>query len=347
MNLLQFLKRKDGLSAEGFSEQDALVCSWLSYYGYGEDLVLGRVPLKDADPDVPGFYYDASYRKDAEVLFPLLQEHPRYKDWTVGDFKRVLQDGVQMEALRVEVAPSLSVLSFRGATPSFDSWEECISFGLKEETGGEKEALAYTREMLEKFPVNFYLTGHSKGGHFALFVYSRLSGEEKKRILGVYLFDPPGFSYPLPIEKDDPKVVLFVPPRSGIGILFAQDTDGFTVVKTRTFFSYGHDALLWKIRDGNFVRGKRMKHGAEHRRKAFNRWVGSLSQDEIREFTGIVFTALKKTGRKDFYDLLAHPREGKKTLKKSGYWTRKRKEYVRSILHVLVRFYFFPFSERK
>jgi len=347
MDFLKALKKNTVPSMEDFTETDALAAAWLSYYDYIEKETEGEYALKDIDSSVDGFYYDASYRKDAKKLFPLLQKHPRFQDWKIGPFFRLSGSGVQTDILRIVLPSGLSVLSFRGATPSFDSWEECFSFGLDIETGGEKASLSYVRKVLNGSEGDFVLIGHSKGGHFALYVYAHLDGEEKKRIRKVYLFDSPGFSNGSASIKDDPKVIKFVPPRSGIGILFEEDPDWFEIVRGHSFFSYGHDALKWPIQNGKFVRAERMKRGSEHRRKAFNRWVKSLSREEIAQFVETVFTALKKTGRKDFLDYFSHRKEAKRTLRKSGYYTKERRKYVRSVLFLLSAFYLFPSFRRK
>lgn len=308
-NIFRYLKKEHAKISNEMNSLDGLVFAWLSYFNYPEQFFLeSETPLKNLTKDMilkKEFYKDASNPKKSRKLMLSIYHHPRYQDLTVSDFEAETDDNssLQFGAVTAHINENLHIVSFRGTDPGFVGWEEDFLMSLEKPVAAQVRAKNYLERQMNKYQGEFILAGHSKGGNLALFSACHLeSGIE--RLKGIYVYENPGFKIDLPHQKElHPIVKRFIPQSSIIGMFFFQPF-GSDIVKSNLPFFLQHDPFSWMIKDKDFIKLRKRTRFSYRMDKAFNSWVDGLTIQEREKFTRLLFSLLKESKAKDFFDLI-------------------------------------------
>lgn len=319
MNIIDYIKKYKDVTLEEleFNEVDSLILSELSYMNF--NLYVPRLCdnafIKISDIKVRNyekFSYGSVDHKNNVKLFDLLKTSERFKDLQVGLYKEGLASKVnrknkQFFALSYILPNNTLYIAFRGTDITINGWKEDFHLCLLDTIPSQYEALKYTKNVLRKVKLPFYLGGHSKGGNLANYSALNLNSRRfEKRLIKSYSFDGPGFKnginkYPS-YKEVKKKLNKYMTHRDLVGMIYNEIKKGVNIVSATGFLLGGHDPFTWRvnIKKARFVSGRRNRIYLNSE-IAFNKWLNSLSTEDKILACDMVFDLLGDT--KTVYDL--------------------------------------------
>ena len=146
-----------------------------------------------------------------------LNENPEYRSWKISNVK--LENGADGQpdsgtltkddyikdcgfaACVVETSPGVAVVAFRGSEPLgkpqyINDWHNNGQTAYMEENAQEKAARKYITDLESKLEHidKLYITGHSLGGHLALYASFNIPPGLEEKLVSAITFAAPGFN---------------------------------------------------------------------------------------------------------------------------------------------------------
>jgi|GEM_PF-755885 len=273
LNLFDYLEKyKDvPFSEKPLGEVDLAVFAAFSYVVFET-----AVPLHPYVPDtMAGFAMDylstRSFRDVPQGELLLRQERvplccrllrsKRFSPLLVSAFRHELSesDETQFAAFEFELPGNVFLVEFRGTDNTMLGWKENFDLACEPEVYGEKLALAFLKDAIRRHPGwKGVVSGHSKGGHLAVFAASMLDPEEVKSIASIVSLDGNGQDPSVFLSEGHQRIVnriqFLVPEDDIVGIVMAHEKET-KVLKTSTpgDFIKSHSYLNWAVEDDHFL----------------------------------------------------------------------------------------------
>lgn len=302
---------------DGFNEVDNLILSVICYNDF-KDIVpspggTGCVLLKDAasrfrEIKNTDHLKDLPFLKDIPSFLEKAAATKRFGELKLSgyvdqvDMERVKQ----FSAIVFTIYDDLHFIAFRGTDDSLAGWKENLQMSFKHEVHSQKEAVKYTKWVMENYSGEFYLGGHSKGGNLAVYASANMEGPYRESIIEIFNNDGPGFQ-PEVVETQGyqaivEKIVTFLPESSIVGMLLEHGED-YYVVKSSGLAMYQHNPFMWEILGNRFIYKEGLSNEGININKAVRSWLTKLSHDEREKFANTLFDILQGTGAKTLGDL--------------------------------------------
>lgn len=296
-----------------FSDVDSLVLSQISYYNFAESafaqkefsISLAELLQSDFGPIVNA---TTTMHEDDALFGEALSESGRHGSLRGSNYIEVMDEQAekQFSAITFEIQSGEYVIVFRGTDNSVTGWKEDMAMSYEESIPAQKDALAYAMNIMDHFEGNFYLSGHSKGGNLSVYTGIRLPWKYRKRLLGIYDHDGPGFVDSVYVGeaywKVRPLIRKSVPRSSVIGTMWQAD-DNYKVVLSDAKLLIQHDPFTWIIHEGKFAEAKEVDAFSRYTKVALERWVDTLSREERKQIVGTVFDVIYRAGIGSFEEL--------------------------------------------
>lgn len=310
------------------SDIDSLVLSQLAYVHMPESIP--RLPaqgaLRDADY-VP--FRELLCAEHFDEMFPTkgaysslcalilaMAASPRFRDIRLGNYVSVEDDKPghekQFAAVCAILPDGAEFVGYRGSEDSLAAWKENFNMAFACPVPAQTSAAEYLRRVAAATDRDFVVGGHSKGGNLAVYASMKAPDDVDRRILGIYSHDGPGFEQKvldsLDFERIRSRVHKTVPEASMIGMIFESQED-FTVVESSGHGITEHFAMMWSVRDGDFVRVPSLPQGTRYFNHTLNSWVASFTPKQRERVLTSLFDVLEATGYSTFSDMAVHWRE--------------------------------------
>lgn len=276
-NILNYVNLRSDIpfSSKGVNPIDILVFAELSYVDLKQIWPGGRVSLLDL-----GNLYFSKYSEEEihqQYLYSLnipnllraCMESERFKDVELMLYEDQFSDEkiVQFGAVTFVLPDGTLVVGYRGTDGSITGWKENLEMTYSNDLICWELASDYLKHVLDsvqeksyffglrkkKVYPSIYVTGHSKGGHLAMYSYlDNLSLQ--KFITSVYSFDGPGFLGNIWDQYDGSdlsKITNYIPQASIIGRLM-DHKEVHKIVSCGLSGLAGHDAFCWGVKTCDF-----------------------------------------------------------------------------------------------
>lgn len=239
--------------------------------------------------------FQAQIRAETDSEIELLPHSPRFGKINILDWTNRLEKDplpLQFNAATFRLDKSTILVAYRGTDTSMIGWNEDFNMNYMPEIYGQTVAAKYLKTIAKKFPNDqIYLTGHSKGGNFALYALSVMPIATQNRIIKAFNFDGPGFYYQIAnqpgFKQALPKMKTYIPEKSGIGTML--DHPERTLIVKSVFSSLlQHDPRRWSVGRDSFVLAKELAPESRIFRHALIHFNHSIPRKKRR----LVFPAL-------------------------------------------------------
>ena len=324
-HIVSYIKRqqKNTFRELPFNEVDALVLAQFVYLKW-DGIVPAISENKEAvclcelaeDMDFAHVFYDDRYRRDNLELFEAMRESRRFGRMKMNYFSDITSvvAETQFSAITVFLENGPTVVIYRGTDETMVGWKEDFNMCFKEPVTGQSLSALYLQQVTERLEGEFIVTGHSKGGNFA--VYASMNVEEKiqNRIERVYSFDSPGFR-PEILESVDfnrimGKIIKYLPHSSIFGMLL-QSKEDFQVVECFSIGVLQHNPYNWQVSGNEFKKVDKLDWGSLFLNETCNEWIYSLSDEELHAFSEIWYQIMQEA---NITTMLEFTKEPGKTL---------------------------------
>ncbi|MBQ9990698.1 MAG: DUF2974 domain-containing protein [Lachnospiraceae bacterium] len=324
-NIIAYVERyqdKD-FTAMPFNEVDALVLSQFIYMKL-DGLVPHHQDRNRVEPlrlchmaalmDEEKVFIDQRYEKDNRALLTAMLGSIRFADMQMHFYTNIISvvAETQFSALTVFLENGPTVIVFRGTDESLVGWKEDFNMCFSRPVTGQELSARYLDQVGREIPGDFIVTGHSKGGNFA--VYASMNVEEaiQSRISQVYSFDGPGFRPEIlasvDFEKIRDRIVKFLPHSCVVGMLL-QSQEPYRVVECASVGFMQHNPYNWQIEEDHFREMEDVADGSKIFNETINQWLLSLNEEELHGFAEIWYEIAKTAHVKNLLEVAAAPRK--------------------------------------
>ena len=300
-----------------FGPADALLFSTLVYLRF-EGIIPPDtqypVPLHVAS-DAFSALADADERVRSRHDLALLQaaaDADRFRDVRLCCYcSRLLeQEKSQFAAMACILTDGTAFLAFRGTDNTLIGWQEDFNMSFCDSVPAQREAAAYVKEFADNRQVLLRLGGHSKGGNLAVYAGAKQDDLTRRRILGIYNLDGPGFTDAM-LEDPGyleivPKIHTYIPESSVIGMLLEHEED-YSVIKSRQIGLLQHEPYSWEVMGGGFVQTQEISEGNRFADRAIRNWIRDMTEQERETLVETIFELARSGGANELKDLL-HPK---------------------------------------
>ena len=304
-NILTYLRyRKDiPTSKMAWNEADYVAFSMISYLDYTglcEDWpLLSEAAVRYRDKYYPQGDLQAHMREKA--LFEMA-DSIRYRKVRIGRYLRDI-DEIQEKtvyAVTFRLSRFHSIVAFPGTDHSMLSWKENFIYLYRYDAPGLLQCKDYLESAINRSFMKVTVIGHSKGGLQAVYASCRLPAQLRRKIKALYLFDAPGFAYPIETEEGyrelESRMKSFVPEDCVIGNLnHASYGDRQMIRSYETGFAQ-HECDNWQITATGIARGQAASEFSEKSSKVFNTLVESVPVEDREMVITEMFDVLKNNG---------------------------------------------------
>lgn len=300
--------------AHSFAEKpltivDAAILAQLAYCDFSghPSGQLQDIDAQQAQLLIAGTWQEAANQQ----LLTTLAASVRYRDvaWIEPVSHHDTQRQQEFSAVTWQLTPERYYLSFRGTRASFVDWKEDFNMTFLDAIPSQQAALTYLQHIASRYPGQYYLGGHSKGGNLATFAFAH-AGKLAADIRMVYNFDGPGLQNPLPTSN---KVLKLVPQSSLIGMILDPSQD-FAVVHSNAIGFRQHDLFTWEISDHNFVYLPATDKGSQYAQKLLADWVAGLDDATKQQALDAAYNVIANTQRSNFAELKQAPVQNARVL---------------------------------
>lgn len=261
-------------------------------------------------PDREQLFADERFEKDNRQLFEGMLAGRRFRDVKLNCYINVIEKRweTQFAAVTFILNDGTIYVAFRGTDETIVGWKEDFNMAFLTPVPGQSLSVKYLNVVTNRFPNDFYVGGHSKGGNFAIYSAMKCAPRVQKRIRKIYCMDGPGF-HPRTLERSDydriaDRVVKLLPHSSMVGMIFEWDTR-YKVVEARHFGLAQHNPFNWKIRNGEFVVADDIYEEARLKSSTLNEWIVSQDEEHIRLFVDTLYQVISAAEADDLIAVTA------------------------------------------
>lgn len=319
-NIFDYLEWRGDLSFEkdGFNEVDNLIMSVLAYVEFDGIVPLnidgGSVSLCYVAEQFKNLYDDISKISEHQLtqqafeLFMKAANTVRYGDIKLSYYVNQInyEQSKQFSAVIFSLNNNHHFIAFRGTDATIAGWKEDFQMSFMDEVQSQRDAAYYTEKIMAHYDGDFWLGGHSKGGNLAVYAASHASNEARKRILGVYNNDGPGFQVKI-IQSEGYQSILsliktIIPKFSVVGMLLEHGEE-YAVVNSHAIGIMQHNPFSWEVKGNHFVYEKGLTKSSLNFNSAVRSWLNHLSIEERAQFVDALFQILQAAGAKTLFEL--------------------------------------------
>lgn len=314
-----------------YNDTDYLILTLLSYLRFST--IKDQITLPASLSTLFSYYKKTDHEYDESFeLFKLISSSKRYSHIQIIDFldEKDEIEYKQFFALTYLLNNNTIFITFRGTDDSWIGWKENMSLLYESHIPSHKSSLQYIYTIIDKInifhiqnkkinhlfntiynyfkPYSLIISGHSKGGHLALYSAMHVDKDIQNHIIRVINYDGPGLLLSM-LEKLDyypllPKIISYVPQFSFFGLLFFHE-ENYKVIHSSAVGLNQHDPLSWCVDPDGFVEDDLRQESLEFFIK-MNMFLNKMTTEEKRIlFTSLfeLFTLLKIHSFNDLYHL--------------------------------------------
>ena len=333
-DLRDYIKWRGDLTFEQspFSEVDNLIFSYISYINFsgvvpehaGDDAGQqeGKITIREACRRFWELHTEQevlenpTMTRPAPFVFRDLADSRRFGELYLSDYRNEIDEESQKQfsAILIHLGENRYYLAFRGTDETIVGWQEDFNMVCIPEVPSERRAVEYLQEALQRreSPAGknpeFYIGGHSKGGHLAVYAAVHCYERFRDQIIQVYNNDGPGVS--AAVAAGDayqgilPRLVSYVPEQSFFGLMLIHEETTYTVKSSRSGLMQ-HDCLSWEVLGTEFVRVQEVSAQSRKTNDGLKKWLDGLTAEERQKITELIFSSLSLAGIRNIGDFAA------------------------------------------
>ena len=294
-----------------FNEVDNLVLSMLSYYQFD---------LKKPDSKPTQLKRCVTNSADGDSFLTAALESRRFGNMSVSDYVEIFdkKSTVQFAAMKFKIRDGLYYIAFRGTDNSIVGWREDFMMCYKK-IESQDRAVEYLTNVIGDD--EYFVGGHSKGGHLAVYGACHLNDRQLSRVKHVYNNDGPGLCPEVCdvklIERIRLRTTVLHPRYCVFGMFFAHDIPDTKIVKSSLSGIMEHDPTGWIIDCGELVRVDDFDPACLWISDIADNWLKDVDPQEREKLADTVFNTFEQGGVRTKDEILGEGIDGVEDLIKN------------------------------
>ena len=241
-------------------------------------------------------------------FIPALAASQRFCEMRIKDYVNQidLETQTQFAAITVALGDGRHFVAFRGTDGTLVGWKEDFNMAFTCPAPAQRLAAHYAASAMLRFPGEFLLGGHSKGGNLAVYAAAFCPAALQQRIAAVYNNDGPGFDaevIALPgYQRICARVQTFVPQSSIVGMLLEHE-EAYTIIHS-TGDGFGqHNLYTWEVLRDRFVTLETVTNGSRFLDRTLKQWLAGLEPEQRERTIDTVYHMLCETNAETLHEL--------------------------------------------
>lgn len=301
-NINDYLLWRGDLSFEisPFNQIDNMILARFSYMPFNKIKMEETETVESIYNKLQGFKNeDFGYNGDKDLITRMGQSS-RFKNLKVTNFEINIDKEIerQFSAITIHLNDNEMYISFNGTDSSIIGWKEDFNLSFMENIPSQISGLEYTKKIMNLYPKNVILGGHSKGGNIAMYSAISLPQDLTNRIISVSNYDGPGFSHKITETENYQnildKIISYIPQSSVIGRLL-DHKEKCIVVESIEKGIYQHDIFSWQVLGTSIITIKNVTNNSEFFNKTISTWLQETSPEQRKIFVDTIFELLDST----------------------------------------------------
>jgi len=246
--------------------------------------------------------------KEDPAFFSALGSSNRFRNCELRGYVNQIDVAVekQFSAISITGCADACLIVYRGTDSNFVGWKEDFNMCFSDAVPAQIEAVRYLEKMAGIIKGPLLIGGHSKGGNLAVYAASFCDKKIRRRVVGIYSNDAPGFQRRV-IESEGYQAVKehirsFIPRSSVVGMLLEHGT-GYSVIKSSESGLMQHDLYSWEVTYNDFVYADKVTQGSLFIDKTLREWINNLDYDSRERFIEALYTILNSAQVKSIPEL--------------------------------------------
>lgn len=301
-------------SQKPFNEIDNVIFSQLIYTDFEGIVGGGTETLSSAAKK----FYDKYTNEQIESLIGISEKSARllmecaksrrYENVLLSHYVNNVDCHIdkQFSAICFNLISDDILIAFRGTDITVTGVKESAMLSYMFPVPAQIEALHYFQETAMLYSGDIRICGHSKGGNLAVYAGVSCSNSLKKRIVGIYEDDAPGFPkwffdrYDYAQIKD--KIHFFTPESSVIGRMLYHDKKPTIVISDNNGLKQ-HQVSSWVIKGEQFATAEDYDALSDFVSEYINTLIVYVGEDDLEIFFDTIDYVLTEMEIDDFYDI--------------------------------------------
>jgi hypothetical protein len=323
-NIMDYLDWRGDLSfeADPMNEVDSLILSTLTYIEYD-----GLVPFETKGinvvlSEIAQQAYDAIDFNSPRCKDPFFEHIPelllkaastiRFGGLKLSFYINRLKvdNSEQFSAIVFSLHEKLHYIAFRGTDDNLIGWKEDFMMSFLDEVQAQRDAVEYTRFVLQYLEGEIFIGGHSKGGNLSVYVAAKIE-EAQDRIIGIYNNDGPGFQERFMESEGYHRIVPIIHtilPRSSVVGMIMEHLEDYVVVNSNQKGIMQHNAMSWEVLGNHFVYMPGVKKSSIFLNQALRQWFSEITVEERAVFVEELFDIINAAGLDTISSITAEKR---------------------------------------
>ncbi len=316
-DLRDYIKWRGDLTFEqsSFNEVDNLIFSFIAYVDFSGIVPEegGKITIREASRQFWEKYTDQeildkpTLTKMSAFVLRDMADSRRFGNLYLSDYRNEIDEDLQKQfaAVQIHLEENLYYLAFRGTDETIVGWQEDFNMVYIPEVPSERRAVEYLQDALERRENagnqkgRFYIGGHSKGGHLAVYAAVQCFTEFREQIIQVFNNDGPGVSAVMAAAEEYrellPRLVSYIPEQSFFGLMLIHEETAYTVKSSRSGLLQ-HDCLSWEVLGTEFVKVQGVAPQSRETNDGLKNWLSDLTVEERKEIVELIFNSLSLAG---------------------------------------------------
>lgn len=318
-NIFSYLKWRGDLTFEkvAFNEVDALIFAALIYeefdeiYNPNQAYTLKQLSKLFFDKYPIDYLANrVSFNKDSYLLLQACADSKRFQDCILLNYVNEIDTSknLQFSAGIFTYKNMFTYVAFRGTDSTIVGWKEDFMMFYCDETQSQKKAYEYLSQTLSNRNLihlfkdkDYYVGGHSKGGHLAIYASSKLDNKYLKRLKQIYNFDGPGLNkWPNPLIVN--KISSYGVEASIFGRLFTH-LEPIKVIKSNDNGLFQHALYTWHISPNCLESGTCFNQASDKCKEQIDSIQNSHNYEELKQIVTSIFAVFEKLNINTLSDL--------------------------------------------
>lgn len=302
-----------GFREKSFNEVDGIIFSQLSYIDF-KNIVNKKIFLSNASIKFSSLYTEEQtdellgISQKAIKLMHACAKTKRFGWCELSQYINNINGAIdkQFSAINFHLDDGTLVVSFRGTDATITGIKESAMLSYMFPVPAQIHALHYFQETAMLGDGDVICVGHSKGGNLAVFAGVNCSNSLKKKIVGIYEYDAPGFPkwffdrYDYKEIKD--RCFLYTPQGSIVGRMLEHDEKPIIVNSINSGLKQ-HQVSSWIVDDDHFERVEKYDMSSDLTAEYINTLIDYVGDEDLEVFYDMLGYLFVNMGVEDFYDL--------------------------------------------
>lgn len=215
------------------------------------------------------------------------------------------KEHIQFGAMTLQIDEDHDLILFKGTDDSIVGWREDFMMSFTK-TFSQTASLAYLESEIQPHK-RYYVAGHSKGGHLAIYSTSQLMEDNLAHIQAIYDLDGPGLCKdvmdPELTARIDAITMRVIPQYCIVGNIFEPHFSNVHIVKSHAQGTMQHSLSSWQFDHNGLIEVAEEDPQSVWISRSINDWMKNVNQEDRKIFVNQMFDAFSINGNVNFEEV--------------------------------------------